>query len=355
MALARGSHPRVLVCATRKPAELTKTLRITAKPGGVTQVVMRLGPGEVGIEPLPDLAPGDRLKVLVELEVTTDCATVKQGDCVQQPYTFSPTVHARTLLADSPDAIQPRENHALLVHDEKATVTQEAHHRVFVFEPTPIEIPSSGLPWGRTQSYINVALDASHPSARKDQVLLIGENEQGEVGQDKGRISVVRLRLDGQAPPNPKPTTQLRASRLSLDETKQAVFSVPLEDLQEDEQLVVGAALDSSARDLPYKARISTRLVLADGPDEVDTGKTARRISSFNGEISEHNGTNCPAGATLTTRKVGILRMTKAAKETHYVNLVAESSDPEKHRTDKWLQLTRGSLAVTRYPAAWKG
>ena len=46
-----------------------------------------------------------------------------------------------------------------------------------------------------------------------------------------------------------------------------------------------------------YPARISKRLVLADSPDEVDTGKAARTLDDvFKGEISSTTGpTACPA------------------------------------------------------------
>jgi hypothetical protein len=346
------TQSKLLVCVTAKPAERIKTVPITSKAGSDRRVVMRLGPREAGLKPLPDLLPGDELKVLVELAVTTDCRSVQQGDCVDQPYGFSPRVRARVLLAHSPNATARKRGHALLLHEERATVSQEQHHHVFVLEPPALEIPSN---WDADENYVIVALDASNRYAKGGHVLLIGANEKGDVQQDMARISVARRRPGDDPPPEATIERTLRTDRLPLTKEKRVVFSAPLERLAKDEQLVVGAMVEASGGGMPYKARISTRLVLADGPTETDAGKEARKIDALKGEIAEHNGTNCLTGASHKARKVGVLRVTRNAGRTHYVNLVAESADPVEGRTDRSLALTRGSLAVTRYPASWKG
>lgn len=342
---------KILVCTTAKPAEIVKTLPIKTKAGVGRRIVTRLGPGEAALSPLPDLRPGDELKVLVELAVTTDCRTIAQGDCVKQPYAYSPRVHARLLLADSPTAKAKKKGHALLLAEETATVTQDQHHYVFVLEPPPVKI-RDGWPG---ENFIIVALDASHRGAKRNHVLLIGANEKGDVRQDMARINIARLRPGDDPPPTATTVKTLGTSRLPLTKEKKVLFSVPLEDLAKDEQLVVGAMVEASGSGLPYKARISTRLVLADSPTETDTGKAARKIDALKGEIAEHNGTNCIPGGTVRVRKVGVLRVTRNAAGMHYVNLVAESADPVEDRIDKSLKLNRGSLTVTRYPASWKG
>ena len=346
------TQSKLLVCVTAKPAERMKTLPITAKAGADRRIVMRLGPGEARLKPLPDLLPGDELKVLVELAVTTDCRSVQQGDCVDVPYGFSPRVRARVLLADSRNATARKKGHALLLHEETATVSQEQHHHVFVLEPPPLEVPGD---WDADESYVIVALDASNRYAKRGHVLLIGANEKGDVQQDMARISVARVRPGDNAPPQAAIERKLRVNRLPLTKQKRVVFSAPLEKLVKDEQLVVGAMVEASGRGMPYKARISTRLVLADGPNETDAGQEARKLDALKGEIAEHNGTNCLSGATHRARKVGVMRVRGNAGRTHYVNLVAESADPVEGRTDRSLTLVRGSLAVTRYPASWKG
>ena len=141
-----------------------------------------------------------------------------------------------------------------------------------------------------------------------------------------------------------------------MTKARRVVLSVPVDGLVKNEQLTIGAMVEAKARGLPYRARISKRLVLADRPEEIDTGREARKIDSvFKGEISEHNGTNCMPGETKQVRAVGTLRVTRNATRTHYVNLVCESADPVLDREDKALALVRGSLTVNRYAADWMG
>jgi len=340
-----------LVCATAKPAERIKTLPITAKAGADRRIVMRLGPGESGLTPLPDLLPGDELKALVELAVTTDCRSVQQGDCVKRPYGFGPRVRARLLLADDRSATAKKKGHALLLHEATATVSQDQHHYVFVLEPPLLRITSE---WDAAENYLILALDANNRGAGRNQVLLIGANEKGDVQQDMARISVLRVRPGDDPKPSATTVNALGTRELPLTKEKRVVLSVPLEALAKDEQLVVGGMVEAYGG-LPYKARLSTRLVLADSPTDTDTGKEARKLDALRGEISEHNGSNCLPGATHRARKVGVLRLTRNAGRRHYVNLVAESADPVEGRTDGSLTLRRGSLSVTRYPASWKG
>lgn len=347
------NRPKVSVSLTGKFAERVETLPITSRAGEKPKIVLRLGPKEAALSPLPDLRPGDELKALVELAVTTDCREVRQGDCVKRPYTYSPRVRARLLLADNASGKNRGQGRVIPLAQEVATVSQDQHHHVFVLE-AQVSIPRD---WkARRRYFVIVSLDASNRRAKPQQVLLIGANEKGGVRQDMARISVARLRPGDERAPSAEISKQLRVTQLPLTKEKRVVLSQPVAGLASDEQLVVGAMVESSARALPYKARISGRLVLADSPAATDAGREARQVDALGeGEIAEHNGSNCLAGATHRTRKVGVLQVSKKAKRTHYVNLVCESADPVQGRRDKALALTRGSLAVTRYPADWKG
>jgi hypothetical protein len=344
---------RVLVCATSDPAERIKTLPITAGAGADRQIALRLGAGEAGLSPFPDLGPGDQLKALVELAVTTDCRVGAQGDCVKEPYTWSPHVRARVLLAGKPTAKEKERGQALQLAQQSVLVTHARHHHVFTLEAGPVTIPEN---WEPRENHVIVAIDAYNRAAKPSQVLLIGANEKGGVRQGMARINLVRVRPGGDPPPAPTPVKQLKAQTLPLTKQKRVLLSYPLPGLVKDEQLLVGGFVEASGIGRPYPARLSARVVLADSASDSDLGKEARKIeTAFKGEISPHNGSNCVPGATLPVRKVGVLRVTKNVKQTHYVNLVAESADPIENRTDAPLALTRGSLTVTRYPAASKG
>jgi hypothetical protein len=345
---------KVLVCATRKPAELFKTVPITAGAGATPKVVLRLGPDKAALTPFPDLQPGDLLKVLVELTVTTDCRTLAQGDCIPPPapYGWSPRVRARLLLADNRTATEKKPGKAEELDKESVLVTHDRHHYVFTLE-TQRTIPQA---WKARENNIIVALDAYNRAAGRNHRLLIGANEQGGVTQDMARVNVIRLRPGDDPPPTPVTTRRLRVKRLPLTKERKVLLSLPIERPAKDEQLVVGGFVEASGAGRPYPARLSARVFLTDTETDTDLAKESKRIEPvYRGEIAEHNGSNCLPGAMLQARKVGVLRVARSSNRTHYVNVVCESADPIYDRTDAPLALTRGSLTVTRYPASWKG
>ena len=355
-----GTTTRVLVAASPDPAEKIETLPITVGAGANRQIALRLGASETGLAPFPDLRPGDVLKALVELAVTTDCHTQVRRGCVKKAYTWSPRVRASLLLASRSTAKKKEAGKARRLAEKIELVTRGRHHCVFTLEHPPVTIPND---WKPRQNYLIVAIDASNRAAKPGQVLLIGANEPGRTTNEKGRvvhgmarISLVRIRGGDDLPAAPPPTRQLLTRTLPLTKEKKVLLSYPLPGLAKDEQLVVGGFVEATGVGRPYPARLSTRVLLADSATDVDVGREARKIAAaFNGEISPHNGSNCVPGALLEGRKVGVLRVSKNAKQTHYVNIVAESADPIEDRTDAPLALTRGSLAVTRYPAHLMG
>jgi hypothetical protein len=320
---------------------------------------MSLGPGRRNIASLPDLAPGDRLEVTAEVEVTTDCARAGAG-CVGNPYGFAPTVRAQLLLARDRDVIEVAEGRALRLSDRRQErISHHEHHRVLVFTRAGIRIPDRGLPWGPRPSFVNLVLDAHHPAAGRRHVLLIGENEpNGTVRGDKGRINA--LRLHGHPPrPDPLRTRSAEHKKIPVDrERRTVIYSLPLERLGEGAQLTVQARLTTSSAHLSFPTRVSTRLILADRRDQTDLGGRAREVASFGGEIAENNGFNCLPGASpCLTRKVGILRMRKPARRRLFVNLVAVSADPSGggRPGDAVRVVDGGELEVVRYPPRLKG
>ena len=60
------------MASTGGDAELVETIPITRRRAAGRRVAMRLGPSRRRFASLPDLAPGDRIEVLAEVEVTTD-------------------------------------------------------------------------------------------------------------------------------------------------------------------------------------------------------------------------------------------------------------------------------------------
>ena len=344
-----------VACTTGRNSELKETIAITRRPGRDRRVVMRLADGRHGhrFTRLPELRPGDRLRVTAEVEVTTDCETANPA-CVGNPYEYSPIITATLLLTGDREATAGGRT-ALSLATRRVRCSQRRHHRVIVFTRAGLLIPEAGLPWSGP-SFLNLILDAHHPRARDGDLLLVGENEpDGSVGGDKGRLNAIRLRPSRERPRERVRTAKRLAREIPVDKNKRTVvYARRLNDLRDDEDLEVRAALTVSAAHLSYPARISTRLILADSPRQADDGGRAAEIAPFNGEISENNGTNCLRARACTSRKVGVLRCHAAAGRPMYVNLIAVSGDPfdEGRPGDTLRVLDEGFVEVRTYKRA---
>lgn len=340
----------------RKGSELRDTIPITRRPGEGRKVVMRLSGGRRKdfFLRLPELRPGDRLKVTAEVQVTTDCERADPA-CVGNPYKYAPIVTAVLLLAGDPDATAEGSNALRLAPEKQVRCSHRRHHRVIVFPRAGLRIPEAGLPWSGP-SHVNLVLGAHHPEARGGDRLLVGENEppvggQPRVGQDKGRVNAIRLRPSSERPHKSQRTKRRRARRIPVDkDAKTVVYSRRLDRLRDDEELEVEARLVVGCAHLSYPARISTRLILADTSSQVDDGGRAAEIAPFRGEISENNGFNCLRGRA-TSRKAGVTRCDEPARQPLYVNLIAVSGDPfgKARRGDELRVLDEGFIRVRRY------
>jgi hypothetical protein len=355
--------PGVLVCTSGKGpkgtgSELEKTLRITPRKGraGERKVVMRLPPGDQAFTCMPDLAPGDLLRVTAELEVTTDAK--RKEDCVGEPYSFSPIARVSLLLANARDATKADPKRALLLgKPAEFRCSHAAHHRVIVLKKD-WRVPDEGLPW-RGSSSLNLVLEAHHEDAKPGHLLLVGENERPEgggkmtVGGDKGRLNLIRFRGAGPRSGDRQETRHIRANGKSIpiDETRTVVYSQPLKGVVDGEQFAVEAKLRASHPSFP--ARLSARLFLADSPGQTEQVKYAKDAAALGGEISELNGFNCRSKSCVI-RKHGVARVTdRPARDPMYVNLVAICGDPEKTGKRDPVRLSDGGfLRVTRYASA---
>jgi hypothetical protein len=358
-----ADRPGVLVCTTGKGpkgtgSELEKTLRIITRKGKDSErrIVMRLPPGDQPFTSMPDLAPGDLLRVTAELELTTDAK--RKEDCVGEPYSYSPIARASLLLASSRDATEADPKRALLLRKPgEYRCSHAAHHRVIVLKQD-WRVPDEGLPWGGSSS-LNLVLEAYHEDAKAGHLLLVGENERPEdggkmtVGGDKGRLNLIRFRGASRRTGDREETRQIRANGKSIpiDETRTVVYSQPLEGVVDGEQLAVEAKLRASHPSFP--ARLSARLFLADSPGQTEQVKYAKEAAALGGEISELNGFNCRSKSCVI-QKHGVARVTdRPARDPLYVNLVAVCGDPEKTGKRNPVRLSGGGfLRVTRYPPA---
>ena len=340
---------------TNKP-ELVETIPIVAQPGEGGRVVLSFGPQTDTDCPFPDLAPGDKLRVFAELEVTTDADDPNHPGRIGNAYSYAPKVSASLLLASGPDEVEARQGKAIdLARPWRQTVSHQQHHAVATFADADFEVPNGGLPW-RGPSCVNLVLAASNAQASQGDVLLIGQNEKTPtVVQDMAGIRVVRERGGGSRASQPARESACLCAGVPVAKTETVVLSHELDDLQVSEQLLVTANLVTDAARLGYPARISTRLFLADSRDQTEPGGSAKQVASWKGQLSKFTGFNCiPGDGPRTTQKFGVGAIRQPPGRPLFVNLVAVSAAPfggAGAGDELPIDTGRSFLEITRFPA----
>jgi len=335
-----------------------ETVPIVQERKSGRRVVLSFGPQTSTETPFPDLEPGDRLRVFAELEATTDAADASHPGRIGNAYSYAPEVSAWLLLAASPEDAEAKPRGAIeLARPWRQKVSHQHHHAVVTFDDAELRVPADGLPW-RGPSSVNLVLGASHPQARRGDVLLIGQNEKTSVVvQDMAGIRVVRLR--GPQEDQPVRETACLCAGIPVAKTETVVLSHQLDDLQEGEQLLVRGNLVTDAAPLGYPARISTRLFLADSREQAEPGGSARAVASWKGQLSKFTGFNCiPAEGPRASRKFGVVAIRRAPGRPLFANMVAVSAAPfgGAARGDQLpIDTARSFLEVTRYPPASAG
>jgi hypothetical protein len=322
--------------------------------------VLSFGPQTETDCPLPDLAPGDKLRVFAELEVTTDADDPGHPGLIGNAYSYAPEVTAWLLLASGPDEVEARQGRALeLARPWRQAVSHQQHHAVVTFADAGLEIPAGGLAW-RGPSYVNLVLAASSPQASGGDLLLIGQNEKTPtVVQDMAGIRVVRARGGGLRGGQPARESACLCAGIPVAKSETVVLSHELDGLQAGEQLLVKANLVTDAARLGYPARISTRLFLADSRDQTQPGGSAQQSASWKGQLSKFTGFNCiPGDGPRTTQKFGVGAIRQPPGRPLFVNLVAVSAAPfggAGAGDELPIDTGRSFLEVTRFPPAAAG
>jgi hypothetical protein len=361
---SRGERPSVLVASSGPHSELVEKLAISREAGARREVAMSIRPGGGSFSAMPDLEPGDRLLISAEIELTTDCEEQTPDNCIGKAYTYPPTVSAELLLASGREVTEEPSGRAIRLERKSERCTHPEHHKVLVFPEVGYRVPDKGFPWPLEETCINLVLDAHSPRAQDGQFLLVGQNNPADeehrrpwVGQSMGRLNLVRVRGELEELRREE-TRRPVVGRIPIDpDAKTVVYSLALKEVEEGEQLLVEAELTTDSRHLDYPARISTRVYLVDEPGRLEPGGRAKEAASFGGVIGEHNGFNSLPGSGLrTTRRAGVLRITKPSDKPLYVNLVATGGDPlrKAKREDALNVGGSGFVQAFRYPPELK-
>ena len=207
------------------------------------------------------------------------------------------------------------------------------HHFVFVVDKS--------LP--RRADDLRLTMKATHPDARKGDTLLIGENEPDDtVDQDKGRLNAL---WDPGTPEQVWRTEEIRRRVIPTTKRRLVVFSQRLYGLQRGDSLYMRGKLRLTAP--PRRARLSTRVILADDPGQTspEIGGHADSLAPWRGEIAKSNGGNYKGRTKI--KKVGLLPIRVDQEAPVFVNYIATGGDP--FHTGGEFAVKGGHLRIARY------
>jgi hypothetical protein len=354
-----GPPGTVEVRTTGNHSERYETIPITRQRGAEPRVAMSLGPGV-----LPDLLEGDRLHVTAELQTTNNCYR-QSPHCVASPYTFSPHVGTRLVIADGLATGGARTR--AITKRKELTCDQDPEHRehhcVSVFTGANFRIGNPDtLPCELHRCRVSLVADAHNSRARSGDKLLLGiDRTDGRVHGGHARLNVARLR--GNPPRRTIGNERRLIHRLEIkDKQRAAVFSLRLPRLRRGEQLTLRAGSTVDIGHVSYSAFVGSQLILGINKHSVHTTEFTREVAKLRGELSEANGFNCTQRTTpCHVRKVGTLAIRQTAERGGqpvplYANLVLRNAPkmPDRNPGDE-MKIQRGFIEAVRYPPEANG
>jgi hypothetical protein len=270
----------VHVATSGPKSERLTTLPIAKRPRAKQRVVYSLGPRK-----LRRLRSGDRVEAKAELQVSTTC-TGPNSACVGRKYRFSPTVAARLVLARGPKAVRER-NVVPISGWERIRCSHSNHHCVLGLLEVGQDISDvSELPCENPRRCrLNLVVSAHHPSAKRDQKLVVGTDHRAR--QNKGQLAVAVYR-----PPDVKQrgtqlvtTKRLRESipigpNRRGEARRRVIYSQQVDRLRAGEQLVVDARAVGRIGHRRYNALVQSKLILSRHPLAAKRAGSGRRTAS---------------------------------------------------------------------------
>ncbi len=354
-----GPPDLVELRTTGDRSERYETIPITRERGAEPRVAMSLAPGQ-----LPDLLEGDRLQVTAELQTTNNCYR-PSPHCVAQPYSVSPRVGTRLILARGLATGGPR---TLAISDRRELKCDQEpehreHHCVSVFSGSNIRLgdPDS-LPCQLDRCRVSLVADAYNRGARAGDKLLLGiDRTDGRVHGDHGRLNLLRLRGEPEA--REIGNERRLHHRVEIREKeRRSILSLRLPNLRRGEQLSIRAGTTVGIGHVSYAAFVGSQLVLGQSADSVHTTEFTRGVARLDAELSEANGFNCTQRTTpCDVRKVGTLEVRRDAERGGdpvplYANLVLRNAPkmPDRNPGDR-MKILRGFIEASRYAATLNG
>jgi hypothetical protein len=363
----------VIAASSGNDSELLESIPIGKRQGQKPRVAMTIPPERLG-----ELRAGDRLEVNAEIEVSVCMKpnALHPGDgrpCVGRRYGFNPTFRAQAVLAPSPSTVGPDSTLPLsAVHKLRCATTQpdRNHHCVLVIPPTELEVEDpQSLPCAPSACHLNLVVGAHHRQARSGHRLVLGSDEDdGSVNGDKGRLNVLRLRPDMLGLyPSAERLVSAGPSLATLpvvakgkDTVKRVLASVPLEDIEVGDRLVVEGFSQARIGHHPYNVFLTSHIAISSTPDDDVRKAGVYGTTDLHGQVTKGNGFNCTQGPSAHPHpceisKVGVITFVKDPERTLYVNLVAGAmaigTEPqyERWRPGDAVRVREASVDVRRY------
>jgi hypothetical protein len=347
-------------------SELLRGIPISKQPGKLDRVAMSIAPSQ-----FDPIQVGDRLRVDGEVQVSTTC--VDEGPrCFGTHYNINPKVTARIVISSEPSSsagFMPMGDSRTQLC--KQTRPNRNHHCTIAlpnFETTISDL--SALPCAPEACYVNLIVGAYNPKAKPgNRVVLGGDQPDGSVEQDKGRLNIVQAHPTV-PPPLTSQTNTLVDPNLPLtigdSEKRRVVYSLPITSPQQGDVIAFDTSFSTNITALRFNTFISSRVILGETPTSAKSTGLAKRATAYKGQGTESNGFNCTLGPSgypnpCTTVKAGALQITRKFKTiygqeptTLYLNVLAGAKPllPGKKVTDDEvvsLGTTDEGLIAARY------
>jgi plastocyanin len=364
-----GGHEIVNVANSGTNSEQLKTIPVAKRARSKQRVAMSLGPNQVGA-----LRSGDRVQGMAELQVSTTCLE-PMPKCVGRIYHFTPKIETRLVLAGGPNATSGMPISGWQRTRCRQGLPNRNHHCVIVMNRAQSISNAKNLPCPGGRCHLNMVISAHHGSAKSGHKLVIGDDQNRRISQNRGQLSAAvyspeRARSGAKA----LKTTERRARRLKIEARegsvtrRQVVYSLRLNDLRAGERLVVDARMLGKIKHLRYNALVQSQLILSRSPGSTSSAGPPKRIASFGARVGVLNGFNCTQGKSAHSdpcevRKNGVVRILRDARARPwkdagrriplYLNLVVGTKAVfgGRHRSGDRMRIRRkgGYIKVQRF------
>jgi hypothetical protein len=199
---------------------------------------------------------------------------------------------------------------------------------------------------------VNLIVGAYNRKAKAgNRVVLGGDQPDGSVEQDKGRLNIVQAHAAVPLPQTSQTTTVVEPSlplTIGDSEKRRVVYSLPITAPQQGDVIAFDSSFTTDITALRFNTFISSRVILAETPTSAKSTGLAKRATAYKGQGTESNGFNCTLGSSgypnpCTTTKAGALQITRKFKTdygqeptTLYLNTLAGAKPllPGKKVTD---------------------